>query len=351
MPKNGFKNQWVAISQKGKFKDSGGTERDLSEEFLNKVIANFTPNDAPAVVGHPKDNNPAFGWASALRYENGVLEAQFADTDDQFEKMVEEGKFRKRSASFYLDPPRLRHVGFLGAMPPAVKGLRDIQFSDGESVTVEISFNEEGKKMEKEDVNKVADTLFDKLKNLFKSDDTASATRVAISNFSEADAQKLIEAAVAKAKAEAKDEATAAFAEELKSRDTVIEALKQSVDAASTSGKRSEIAQFVESIPAEKGKHFLKNIGIVEFLEACANADAADKELAVVCFSEVDGKKVEHKFSRLDWAKNLFSALPAFIEFGEKFGSLTATSAADEPVADPERMKKINAELGVGGDK
>lgn len=146
MPKQGFKNQWVAISRKGKVADNTGTERDLSDDFLQQVVTNFTPHNAPAVIGHPKDNNPAFGWVSGLRLENGVLEAQFADTDDEFERMCADGKFRKRSASFYLgEKPSLRHVGFLGAMPPAVKGLRDIQFNDGDSVTVEISFNEEEK--------------------------------------------------------------------------------------------------------------------------------------------------------------------------------------------------------------
>ena len=149
MAKQGFKNQWIAISQIGKFKPTAPvTTRDLNESFLKEVIANFTPDDVPAVVGHPKENAPAFGWAAALRLNGDVLEAQFADTDDQFEQMVEQGKFRKRSASFYMNPARLRHVGFLGAQPPAIKGLRDIQFSDGESYAVEISFNEEQKMSE-----------------------------------------------------------------------------------------------------------------------------------------------------------------------------------------------------------
>ena len=56
--------------------------------------------------------------------------------------MVQAGRFKKRSASFY--PPQapnnptpgkwyLRHVAFLGAQPPAVAGLKDIQFSEDDA--------------------------------------------------------------------------------------------------------------------------------------------------------------------------------------------------------------------------
>ena len=43
--------------------------------------------------------------------------------------MVEKGRFNKRSAAFYPDGG-LRHVGFLGASPPAVKGLNPVFKAD-----------------------------------------------------------------------------------------------------------------------------------------------------------------------------------------------------------------------------
>ena len=63
--------------------------------------------------------------------------------------MVAAGAFKKISASFYSpSSPQnpvpgvyyLRHVGFLGAQPPAVKGLRNPAFADGEDGV--ISFEE-----------------------------------------------------------------------------------------------------------------------------------------------------------------------------------------------------------------
>lgn len=348
MPKLGFKNQWVAISQTGKVKDSEGVERDLSKDFLTKVVANFTPGESPVVIGHPKDNMPAFGWATALRLNGEVLEAQFADTDDSFEKMVEEGKFRKRSASFYLDPARLKHVGFLGAQPPAVKGLQDIKFSDGESVTVEISFSEDNETMKDEEVAKVADGLFDKLKNLFKTPEdktlVAGGGNSTTAQFTETDVKTMI--------ADAVKAATADFTEKLKPIEEASKALQDEVNRNSASGKRAEIISFVEAIPADKGKHFLKQIGVVEFLESCARADAADKEPAVICFSEGEGdKREEHKLTRLDWAKNFLTALPPMIEFGEKFGTIKATSAADEPVQNPATLDAMRAEMGIKKDE
>lgn len=61
------------------------------------------------------------------------------------------GRYKKVSASFYRpDAPcnpkpgayYLRHVGFLGAQPPAVKSLKAIEFADGEDgdvVTVQFA--------------------------------------------------------------------------------------------------------------------------------------------------------------------------------------------------------------------
>ncbi|WP_275100142.1 peptidase [Sedimenticola hydrogenitrophicus] len=65
--------------------------------------------------------------------------------------MVDKGRFKKVSASFY--PPThpanpvpgvyyLRHVGFLGAQPPAVKGLKAVEFADEADGIVTIEFGE-----------------------------------------------------------------------------------------------------------------------------------------------------------------------------------------------------------------
>jgi hypothetical protein len=132
-------------------------------------------------------------------------------------------------------------------------------------------------------------------------------------------------------------------------------ALETKFGTMSGKGRRAEIEAFVETIPAESGKHFLKNIGVADFLEACAVADDKDTEPAVICFSEVGGKKEEHKFSRLDWAKTYLSSLPKVISFGEKFGDIVVTQEVTGTVEKrPEKVKSLMDKVGVvdeGGTK
>ena len=133
----GFED-WVPIFQGGKQVDSQGIEHD-GDELIDKAVESFSPgyHEPPVVVGHPKDNSPAFGWVegvkkAAQQLKDGttvnMLMAKFKDVVPEFASAVQQGLYKKRSASFYPDG-RLRHVGFLGGMPPAVKGLADLKFS------------------------------------------------------------------------------------------------------------------------------------------------------------------------------------------------------------------------------
>jgi hypothetical protein len=135
-------DDWIPIFVGGTQTDSRGIEHD-GDALIDKAIETYDPelHEAPLTVGHPKNNAPAFGWVTALkkipkRIQKGkdkvnVLLARFKQVPAEFEAAVKEGLFKKRSASFYPDG-RLRHVGFLGAAPPAVKGLSDLKFDDGD---------------------------------------------------------------------------------------------------------------------------------------------------------------------------------------------------------------------------
>ena len=103
-------------------------------------------HEAPAVIGHPKMDAPAYAWVKGLQLDGDVLKAELDQIHPEFAEMVTDGRFKKVSASFYLanspDNPKqgslyLRHVGFLGAMPPAVKGLRNPEFSESEQGIVD----------------------------------------------------------------------------------------------------------------------------------------------------------------------------------------------------------------------
>jgi hypothetical protein len=134
---------WFEIFKSGTWKDSEGREKTWTDSDLDTIVAKYDPSDpAPVVIGHPKDNAPAWGWIAALKRQGDTLLAQAKDLVPEFVDMLKRKLFRKRSMSVYPDL-RLRHVGFLGAMPPAVKGLADIEFSEGgpfrEPITIEFA--------------------------------------------------------------------------------------------------------------------------------------------------------------------------------------------------------------------
>lgn len=131
-------DDWIEIFRGGPQIDSLGKKHD-GDEVIEKAIATFNVagHKAPLVVGHPEDNGPAFGWVEGLKetINDGikVLLAKFKQVMPEFEEAVKKGLYKHRSASFYPDG-RLKHVGFLGAIPPAVKGLADIKFMKGGDV-------------------------------------------------------------------------------------------------------------------------------------------------------------------------------------------------------------------------
>ena len=134
-------------------------------------------HEAPLVIGHPKTDAPAYGWVGGLHADGGVLSADFAQMDDDFVGLVQSGRYKKVSASFYPpDSPSnpkpgswyLRHVGFLGAQPPAVKGLSAINFAE-DDVYVEFS----------EYAHRRAASIFRRLREwLIEQYDTATADKV-----------------------------------------------------------------------------------------------------------------------------------------------------------------------------
>lgn len=144
----------IHIFKTGKHTDSHGQTLNFSDADLAKSIQAYNPSlhQAPIVVGHPSDNAPAYGWVKGLSGDAGNLYADPDQVNPEFSEQVKKGSYKKVSASFY--PPDssnnpvqgvyyLRHVGFLGAQPPAIKGLEPVSFSDGdEALTITLDFSE-----------------------------------------------------------------------------------------------------------------------------------------------------------------------------------------------------------------
>ena len=139
---------FIEIFKAGKRSDAHGTVVEITPDDLQQAVDAYDVayHEAPAVIGHPTMEAPAYVWVKGLQLDGDVLKAELDQVHPEFAEMVIDGRFKKVSASFYLanspDNPKqgslyLRHVGFLGAMPPAVKGLRNPEFNESEQGIVD----------------------------------------------------------------------------------------------------------------------------------------------------------------------------------------------------------------------
>lgn len=127
----------------------------LSDSDLTQIAAAYVPGtyQAPVVLGHPENDHPAYGWTLGLFIDANGMWAEVEVTPSLAEA-IEAGHYRTVSVSLW--PPgasgnpapagwSLKHIGFLGAKPPAVKGLTPLQLAasnTGESVTTTFDLQE-----------------------------------------------------------------------------------------------------------------------------------------------------------------------------------------------------------------
>jgi hypothetical protein len=299
----------LQIFRAGSQTDSIGRTLTFAASDLEATARAYDPqkHEAPLVVGHPATDAPAYGWAERLAVDQGALEALPCQVDPQFAEMVNAGRFKRISSSFWMpDAPGnpvpgvyyLRHIGFLGAVPPAVKGLRTPQFSgDAEGiVTIEFSTVPEPP----------------------MADNTADfAAR---------------EAALAKTEAELKakaDAQTAEFAE----RDQSLKAREAAIAKVEAEARRKEAAEFAEThvkagrlLPRQKAS-------LTELLLALP--------VAPLEFAD-DGKTI--KSSAREVLEHLIESLPVQVDFAER-------SAAEPRGADHSAQFNAPAGWDVDADR
>jgi len=134
--------QWLELFRAGDY----GSKGTFTNSDLDQVVNNFDPSfhEPPAVVGHPENDAPAYAWVDGLKRQDNVLLGKLKLVQPQFEEMVKSGRFKKRSISLYNTAKgyALRHVGFLGAQPPNVKGLADASFKEDRLRFITVTFGE-----------------------------------------------------------------------------------------------------------------------------------------------------------------------------------------------------------------
>ena len=126
---------WIEVFKTGEHIDSAGETRVWTVNDLDTIVELYNnqppeeKHEAPVVIGHPEIDAPAYGWVKQLKRKGNKLLAEIVDLDENFIDLVKKRRYEKISVAFY-DNLLLRHVGFLGAVPPAVKGLKPVKFAE-----------------------------------------------------------------------------------------------------------------------------------------------------------------------------------------------------------------------------
>lgn len=310
----------IEIFRAGTHTADDGTQHTFTAADVAGMVRVYDPavHEAPLCVGHPQDNKPAYGWVKSLSVApSGAVTMDTHNIAPAFAEAVNSKAFKKRSASFY--PPNhpqnpkqgswyLRHVAFLGAQPPAIKGLAD--FSEADSGAAEDGcvnfcepiFNPPPPKEETMEIEELK--------------------------------KKLAAAEADKAKLEADKAAEAAKA-------------KASFD---------QLAQFKEAQRKERLTAFTSfceksNVKPTEKAAAVAVlAMLADVE-APVSFSESGATKT---VSAVEFVKGLIGALPDPVQFGEQMGGSGGNSGGIDGLTEKQleqRIMNYKEERGVTYDK
>lgn len=278
----------IEIFRPGRHTDDQGIAHHFTEADVDGMAASYNPalREAPLTVGHPKDNLPAYGWVKAVsRNAAGVLAITPHNVEPQFAEMVADKRFPKRSASFY--PPQapnnptpgkwyLRHVAFLGAQPPAIAGLKDIQFSEDDAGGA-VSFSEI---------------------------EPAPSTPQESLSMTEAEIKAMQEQLAAEKKAREKAEADAA--ESKKKADTA-QAETASFAERARADRKAGFVSFAET-QVEAGRLLPKDKAMtVATLDALADAQPVE-------FAEGDTTR---KVSPAQWLQDLIAKAQPSVSFGE----------------------------------
>ena len=301
----------VEVFRAGDHTDSAGRRRTFTEADLDKIAA-YDPSrhEAPMVIGHPQDNAPAYGWVERAYREGGSLLVDFKDVAPEFADLVKAGRFKKRSISLYPDGS-LRHVGFLGATPPALKGLKDVQFAEGEAATFE--FGDDAQDLGQSSgraMVRFAEALF----GLFfpgRNDNTAGEPAFEEEPMpgknKDATASQAGPLAALEAKMNEFSEALAAKDKRIADLETANKQLANRMDTTVATGRRAEITAFCESL-AGKGQltEYQRSLAasFMEKLDGTGDMDFAEGDKTVK-------KPVAEAF------KTFLESLPVQVEFSE----------------------------------
>lgn len=143
----------IEVFRPGTFTPMNGAAITFSTGDLVALAGAYDPDGspAPAVVGHPTTDSPAYGWAKGFRFDDatGRLMADLGDLAPSFVEAVNEGRYKRVSMSLFkpdaANNPKPgsyypKHIGFLGGAAPAVSGLQPVTLAADDADTATFEF-------------------------------------------------------------------------------------------------------------------------------------------------------------------------------------------------------------------
>lgn len=319
----------LEIFKPGKHTALNGQTLAFSEADLRATVAAYDPglHEAPLVVGHPGIDAPAYGWVKGLSFSEGAMAAEPDQVDAAFAELVNAGRFKKISASFYLpDAPGnpspgvyyLRHVGFLGAQPPAVKGLKNASFAASEEGVIE--FGDWADQVEAGLFRKLREWIISKF-GVEEADKALPGWDVDLVQTEAAQPEQDNETDVAPAYAEGKhhnkEDRSMRTPEQLAAQEAALQQKE-----ASFAEREAKLLQQERKASHEENLAFAEGLvkegkmlpALKEQAVAMLDFTSGFEAGQVVEFGEGDGKK---SVPAGELFKNLLSSQPKIIEFGE----------------------------------
>lgn len=144
--------KFYEVFKAGKYPQGKFTKKEIEQ-----IAKNYDPKfcEAPITIDH-QQSGPAYGWVDAVKADGDKLKFAFKDVPSEFEKDVNDGKYKKVSVELYRNlegkGAYLKAVSFLGAATPQVKGLEPIKFMESESDVYEFNSDEEPEQFSEEEI-------------------------------------------------------------------------------------------------------------------------------------------------------------------------------------------------------
>ncbi len=288
--------KFFEVFKAGTYPQGKFTKKEIAE-----IAKNYDPKfcEAPITIDH-QQSGPAYGWVDTVKADGDKLKVAFKDIPSEFEKDVNEGKYKKVSVELYKNlegkGAYLKAVSFLGAATPQIKGLEPIKFMEAESDIYEFEsdskLEDEPEKFSEQDIEDLKNQVISlenqlakfkegnkKLETIKSLKDKISALTDEVTSFKEkAEGKEEIEKELSEIKAAIKKREFVEFIDKQIDKGTLVPANKavvlsvlQELDNVQKFGEDSTVLDgfksFIESIPPQ-----------IEFKEIAKKNKFGDKE-------------------------------------------------------------------------